>query len=112
MACIRIVDKRGLKGDQVSQMPSGFFRLKGPQLYAKAKSEKNAPNPHRLSFRARSSYQTIHRLVNDTNELNRLDLTVLWGFLIDGCGFSWEEIREWRFGDIFAAHINGDREGA
>jgi len=88
----------------VTKMPTGYFRLKGPQIYAKAKEEKGAPNPYRLSFRANSSHPTIHRWINRNGDVNRLDLTVLWGFLIDGCGFSWDEVSEWKFGDVFSAH--------
>lgn len=82
-------------------MATGTFRLKGRQLYAKGFLERRIRNIQELANRSGMTYPTAHRWVESPHELTSLNLENLAGFLIDGLGFSPDEVSEMRFGDVF-----------
>jgi hypothetical protein len=82
-----------------SLMSSGTFRLKGSSLLEKAKSN-GVENMHQLHLQAGVTYQTVHRYINDDG-LEKLNLSVLASVLINGVGYTPDELMNLKFGEIF-----------
>lgn len=80
-------------------MSSGTFRLKGSSLLEKAKSN-GVENMHQLHLQAGVTYQTVHRYINDDG-LEKLNLSVLASVLINGVGYTPDELMNLKFGEIF-----------
>lgn len=80
-------------------MRSGTFHLKGSSLLEKAK-DNGVENMHQLHLQAGVTYQTIHRYINDEG-LEKLNLNVLASVLINGIGYTPDELMDVKFGDIF-----------
>ena len=81
-------------------MGTGTFRLKGSSLLQRAKDTKGIENKLQLSYEARVSYNTIQKYIGGEG-MKALDLRVLCTVLIQGVGYSPEELMDMRFGDIF-----------
>jgi len=80
-------------------MVTGTFRLKGSSLLTKA--EKNGvENRHQLSLRSGISSQSIYSIF-DGEPMKQIDLRVLAKILINGVGYTPEELENVKFGDIF-----------
>lgn len=73
---------------------------KGSSLVQRAKDTKGIENKLQLSHEARVSYNTIQKYIGGEG-MKALDLRVLCTVLIDGVGFTPEELLNARFGDIF-----------
>ena len=80
-------------------MGSGTFRLKGSSLLDKAK-QNGVENMHQLHLESRVTYQTIQKYMKES-ELPSIDLHVLACLLLDGVGYTPEELMNVKFGDIF-----------
>jgi hypothetical protein len=82
-----------------AQMETGTFRLKGSSLLSRAEKN-NVENRHQLSLRSGISTQTIYSLFSG-EPMKQLVLRVLAKILYDGIGFTYEELENVKFGDIF-----------
>lgn len=80
-------------------MATGTFRLKGSSLLTKAE-ENGVENRHQLSLRSGISTQTIYSTF-DGSPIKQIDLRVLAKILINGVGYTPEELMNVKFGDIF-----------
>ncbi|MCB8988048.1 MAG: hypothetical protein H6661_09915 [Ardenticatenaceae bacterium] len=85
-------------GGKVEELANGYFRLKGQELLTK-----HGTNLHRASQSGAFSYPTLHRYLNEPENVKAMSTRVLYGFLIEGLGIAPEELHEMRFGDIFEA---------
>lgn len=84
----------GHKGD----LANGYFRLKGQELL-----DQHDTNLHRVSQTGAISYPTMHRYLNDPENVKAMSTRVLFGFLVEGLGISVEDLHDMRFGDVFEA---------
>ena len=91
-------------------MGTGTLRLRGSSLLDRAKSNKGVENKHQLSYEARVAYNTILKYF-DEDGMKALDLRVLCTLLIQGIGFTPEELMNVKFGDIFE-YIENYQDGA
>lgn len=80
---------------------TGTFRLKGRQLYANGFVDRRIKNIQELADRSGMTYPTAYRWVEKPDELTSISLENLYGFLVDGLGFSPEDVTKMSIGDIF-----------
>ena len=78
---------------------AGTFRLKGSSLLSKAK-DRGIENRHQLSMAAGVSHQTIYAIF-DNEPMKQISLPVLAKLLINGAGFTPDELENVKFGEIF-----------
>jgi hypothetical protein len=78
---------------------AGTFRLKGSSLLAKAE-ENGIENRHQLSMASGISYQSIHKLF-DGSPITQINMHVLAKLLINGVGYTTEELENVKLSDIF-----------
>lgn len=80
----------------MTNVPSGFLRLKGRELL-----EEHDVSMYRMRESGAASYPTIHKYMTAPDEVHHISLKVLYGILVDGLGYTPEEAAELRMGDIF-----------
>ena len=78
---------------------AGTFRLKGSSLLSKAK-ERGIENRHQLSMAAGLSHQTIYAIF-DEDPIKLLSMPGLAKLLINGAGYTPEELASVKFGELF-----------
>lgn len=78
---------------------AGTFRLKGSFLLSKAK-ERGIENRHQLSMAAGLSHQTIYAIFDD-DPVKLMSMPGLTKLLINGAGYTPDELANVKFGDIF-----------
>ena len=86
----------------VSTMASGTFRLNGRFFDEK----KLIMNKHRLAQFERLSYPTVHKYIykddlHDNYDVRKFSGDVLFAILRHGMGYSVEEIKQLKVGDLF-----------
>ena len=79
----------------ILDMANGTFRLKSRELL-----ENSGKTLYRVSEDGDVAYSTLHRWIDDPENVKRIEGKVLFGFLL-GLGMSINEINEMRLGDIF-----------
>lgn len=80
-------------------METGTFRLKGSSLLSRARKN-GVENRHQLSLRSGISSQSIYSIF-DGSAMKQIDLRVLAKILINGIGYTPEELENTKFGEIF-----------
>jgi len=90
-------------GGQINdKVASGTFRLNGRFF-----DEKNlAMNKHQLALSEQVSYPTIHKYISrddqeDAYDVRKFSGDVLYAILIKGMGYTAEQVRDLRLGDVF-----------
>jgi len=78
---------------------AGTFRLKGSSLLTKAE-ENGIENRHQLAMASGISYQSILKLFDD-EPLKQLNILVLAKLLVNGVGYTPEELESVKLSDIF-----------
>lgn len=84
-------------------MASGRVRLKGHALLAQLQI-----NMHALSLDEKVSYPTLHKYLNNADELNSFSAEVLYAILVKGMGKTPDEIEDMRLGDVFEVVKSGN----
>jgi hypothetical protein len=74
------------------------LRVRGSELLTIGDGAENA---HKLALRSRRSYPAIRGYIDDAENRERIDLDVLTSILVDGLGFTYEELLDLRIRDIF-----------
>ena len=74
------------------------LRIKGSAMLELGEGAENA---HRLALRSRKSYPAIRGYIDEENAKARIDLDVITAILVDGLGFTQEQVLDIRIGDIF-----------
>jgi len=87
-------------------MASGYLRLKAAELI-KAKGT----NLHRASQRGGFSYPTMHRYIKQPEGVESMHMRSIVGLLVDGLGYTPDEIENLRFGDIFEVVLDEENGG-
>lgn len=62
---------------------------------------KGSANAHRLSLDSRMSYTTIEKYTKRPETVSALDLKTISALLVDGLGFTPDEVLDLRLGDLF-----------
>jgi hypothetical protein len=80
------------------EMPTGTFRLKGPALRKLA-----GKNPHQIHLAGGMSYPAAIRYTDpqQSAQLQQVDLSVLYGILVDAAGLNGRALSEVRLTDLF-----------
>ena len=81
----------------ISQVTSGFVRLNGRFF----DEDKLLTNKHQLSLEEKVSYPTVHKYFKEGSDIRNVSGEVLYAILIRGMGYSVEDARELRLGDVF-----------
>jgi hypothetical protein len=81
-------------------MPTGTFRLKGPSLLKLA-----GKNPHQVHLAGGMSYPAAIRYTDpkQSAKLKQINLSVLYGILVDAAGLRGKALSEIRLTDVFEA---------
>lgn len=74
------------------------LRVKGSGLLKLGVGVENA---HKLAMRSRKSYPAIRGYIDDFDERVRIDLDVVTAILVDGLGFSYDQLLDLKIGDVF-----------
>ena len=87
---------------------AGTFRLKGSSLLTKAE-ENGIENRHQLAMASGISYQSILKLF-DGEPMNQLNMHILAKLLINGVGYTPEDLENVKLSDIFE-YVNEEEMG-
>lgn len=87
-------------------MSSGYLRLKAAELI-----EQRGTNLHRASQRGGFSYPTMYRYIKSPERIESMHMRSIVGLLVDGLGFTPEEIEQMRFGDVFEIVLDNEEGG-
>ena len=80
----------------VKTLANGYLRLKGSELL-----KRYDKNLHRASQNGAFSYATVHRYIKHPDDVQAMNVRVLYGFLVEGLGLTPEELSQMKFGDVF-----------
>jgi len=82
----------------MDNVPTGTFRLKGPALLKIA-----GKNPHQIHLAGGMSYPAAIRYTDATHsaKLQQVDLSVLYGILVDAAGLKGKALSDIRLVDVF-----------
>lgn len=86
-------------------MATGTVRLNG-RFWA---DENLKINKHRLSQRGRISYPTVRKYLSGSGDVTAFDGRVLYAILVEGMGYSPEDVAQLRVGDVFDFVPNEER---
>jgi hypothetical protein len=91
-----------LGGHPSNKVASGTFRLNGRFFDDK----KLAMNKHKLALSEQVSYPTIHKYISRDEQGSAYDVRnfsgdVLYAILVKGMGYTAEQVRDLRLGDVF-----------
>ena len=83
----------------MNSMASGYLRLKG-SFFDESKLLKNK---HQLSQEERVSYPTVHKYLSGrhNSDISTISGDVLYAILVKGMGYSIEEVKDFKVGDLF-----------
>ena len=74
------------------------LRVKGSGLL---KLGQGAENAHKLALRSRKSYPAIRGYIDEADDRARIDLDVITAILVDGLGYSYDQLLDLKIGDVF-----------
>lgn len=80
-----------------AKMANGFVRLNG-RFFTEDKLLKNK---HQVSQDGRVSYPTLLKYIDPKDDIRNISGDVLYAILIDGMGYTVEEVSSLRVGDLF-----------
>jgi len=87
------------------------FKFKGQELLDRAVKERRVSSLHQASTRAGISYPTAHTWVRTPDKMgDKVQLSKLAEFLINGLGYTVSDIAEMKFSDIFEVENGKDPE--
>ena len=82
----------------MSERTTKALRIRGADLL---KLGDGADNAHRLALRSRKSYPAIRGYIDGSDNKERIDLDVITAILVDGLGFTYDQVLDMRIRDIF-----------
>lgn len=80
---------------------SGNFRLKGSALLERSREKGRAQNAHQAHLKSEVSWPTVLKYLDQSDKIRLIDTESLYGIIVDGLGFSRNELRELSFLDVF-----------
>jgi hypothetical protein len=60
-----------------------------------------AENAHKLALRSQKSYPAIRGYIDDSDGRARIDLDVVTAILVDGLGFTYDQLLDLKIGEVF-----------